>query len=152
MFPKKTDKRVLRLIPDYKINLLTPAGIDDPDFEKFRTGFGAAMKYIKYSNNKKELKRVLEENREFWTVDRETAKVIEAVTGTDLRIKESEVYVNVCKAVEDLQRDAEIKATIKTYRKCKYTDESIIKEIMAEFQLYAEEAKQFVEEKNLALA
>ena len=46
------DKRLLRFVPDYKLNLLTPAQIADDEFAKFRTGLGAVMQFAKHRNDK----------------------------------------------------------------------------------------------------
>ena len=46
------DKRLLRFVQDYKLNLLTPADIAEEDFAKFRTGLGAVMQFAKHRNDK----------------------------------------------------------------------------------------------------
>ena len=46
------DKRLLRAIPNYWINLIAPARIDDADFEKFNTDLGIALKVLKYQDKR----------------------------------------------------------------------------------------------------
>ncbi len=54
MFPE-TDPRLLKYVADYPIHLLTPAGIRDEDFVRFRSEFGLAFKFLKYSKDKNRL-------------------------------------------------------------------------------------------------
>ena len=44
------DERLLRLVPNYFVNLLAPARIKDADFEKFHTDLGIALKVLKYQD------------------------------------------------------------------------------------------------------
>lgn len=59
------DQKLLKFIPDYRINLVSPVGIYETDFEKFQTPLAEVLQYIKYSGNKEALDRVLEENENF---------------------------------------------------------------------------------------
>lgn len=45
------DARVLAFVPDYKINLIAPAAIEDSEFEKFLTTLKEVLSFIKYSGN-----------------------------------------------------------------------------------------------------
>ena len=46
------DKFLLGFIPNYHINLLSPDQIDDKDFDKFTTGIGSLLQFIKHKNDK----------------------------------------------------------------------------------------------------
>ena len=51
------DARVLALVPDYKVNLIAPALIEDEDFGKFQSSLKEVLSFIKYARDKDELKR-----------------------------------------------------------------------------------------------
>ncbi|MDE5937419.1 MAG: transposase, partial [Ruminococcus sp.] len=100
------DERILAYAPDYRINLIAPEEIADSEFSKFHTGLSAVLKYIKYSRDKNKLNAVLSEDAAFRSVSRKTADVINTVTGSNLRFKDGEEYVDMCKAIEDMRNDA----------------------------------------------
>ena len=45
------NEKLLKFVPDYKLNLITPESIKEEDFEKFKTGLGMAMQYIKHQKD-----------------------------------------------------------------------------------------------------
>ena len=104
MFTTKNET-LLKFVPDYRINLISPEAMSDEDFEKFHTEFRKVMKFIKYSENKKALQDMLKEDKSFETVSRDTANVINAVTHSGLKIPEKEEVVNMCKAIEDIRTE-----------------------------------------------
>ena len=82
------DKRLLRFVPDYKLNLLTPAQITDEEFAKFRTGLGAVMQFAKHRNDKDV--SWMEGNKRFEQMDWDTASLIKTVTGANIQIEKGE--------------------------------------------------------------
>ena len=94
-----TDERLLKFVPDYKLNLLTPAQIAEEDFAKFRTGLGAVMQFAKHRNDQ-DLNWMVG-NKRFEEMDRETANLIKTVTGTDIRFDEKGEVVNMWAAWEN---------------------------------------------------
>lgn len=77
MFSLKNEK-LLSFIPNYRINLISPNEISDEEFEKFKTGLGSAMQFIKHQKDKN-LSWILDYKR-FEKVDFETANLINVVT------------------------------------------------------------------------
>lgn len=69
------DETLLRFVPDYRINLLSPKDIADHDFGKFQTTLAEALQYVKYSKEKDSLERIINENPKFKHLDRRTAEV-----------------------------------------------------------------------------
>ena len=65
------DKRILQFVPDYRLNLLSPDLLAEQDFEKFRTGLGAAMQFLKHQNDSN--MDWIQEQKDLETVDRATA-------------------------------------------------------------------------------
>ena len=92
------DKRLLRFVQDYKLNLLTPADIAEEDFAKFRTGLGAVMQFAKHRNDKDV--SWMEGNERFEQMDWDTASLIKTVTGANIQIEKGE-SVNMWAAWEN---------------------------------------------------
>ena len=97
---------MLKFIDNYHLHLITPASISDSDFTKFHSELNAALKFIKYSNDNKELDRVLHDDIVYTDVSWETAEVISIMTGTEIPYNKEKGRVNVCKAVEDMKTNA----------------------------------------------
>ena len=94
-----TDERLLKFVPDYKLNLLTPAQIAEEDFGKFRTGLGAVMQFAKHRNDQDV--NWMAGNKRFEEMDRETADLIKTVTGADIRFDEKGEVVYMWAAWEN---------------------------------------------------
>ena len=104
MFATKNEA-LLKFIPNYWINLISPEELSEDDFEKFHTEFRKVMKFIKYSNDKNVLRNMLEKDKSFETVSRDTANVINAVTNSGFKISEDEEVIDMCKAIEDIRKE-----------------------------------------------
>ena len=50
-----TDEKLLSMVPDYKINLIVPAEMNDEDFEHFTTDLREVLLFLKYLRDKKKL-------------------------------------------------------------------------------------------------
>ena len=85
-----TSEEVLRYIPDYKINLIAPAEMTDEEINQFQTDFREVMLFVKYSKDKKYLKKLVSEDTHFSSMNVKTARVISAVTGIEI---EAEDYI-----------------------------------------------------------
>lgn len=94
-----TDDTILSFVEDYRVHLIIPNEIED--FDKFKTDFGKAMKYIAASKDKNKLRKVQSEEA-FRSVDVETVKLLNACTNVKIPIEEGEEKVNMCKGWEDL--------------------------------------------------
>ena len=71
------------------------------------------MKYIKYSKSKKRLKELVHEDEAYRNVSRRTADMVNIVTGSDLSYDAGEERVDMCKAIEDMRKDALAEGVIK---------------------------------------
>ena len=105
------DERLLSFVPDYRLNLLSPERIDEPDFDKFRTGIGAVMQFIKHQRDES-MEWIAGEKR-FEAVDRETASLIKTATGTDISLDEEGEMINMRNAWNDSLKEAAEKAAEK---------------------------------------
>jgi hypothetical protein len=105
MFSVK-DEKILALVPDYRINLITPGSIKDEDFGKFKTSLAEAFQYIKYSKDKVALYQMVHANPKFRTIDRRTAELINGITGSGIEYNKDEEVVDVCLAIELMKQEA----------------------------------------------
>lgn len=97
---------ILKFVPNYKINLISPYNIKDNEFDKFKSSLAEVLKYIKYSNDENALKNVLENDKVYENIDRETAELIRDITGSNLKFEDGKEQINMCKATEAMERKA----------------------------------------------
>lgn len=135
---KISDKHLLRLIPDYRINLVAPYNMNNEDFDKLKTTVSEAFKFIKYSKDKNKLIEVLNNDSIFQDIDRETAELIRDVTGTSFNLNESEDNVNMCVAINQMIQEEKILEAIEIYREYGESDEYIINKLMSKFKVARE--------------
>ena len=112
------DERLLPFIPDYKLNLITPADIADTDFTKFHTELSPVLKYLKYSRSKDKLNEVVHIDPVYRCLDRDSAEIINIVTGSNLSIEEGKESIDMCQAIEEMRAESraegEAKGILKT--------------------------------------
>ena len=99
------DIRLKEYVQDYKIQLIDPAKIKPEEFEKFSTSLREVLEYIKYSKDKKKLRKLVENNPRM-TMEINAARVIQAVTGTKFRISEETEVVDMCQAIDEMMADS----------------------------------------------
>ena len=108
------DKYLLRLIPDYRINLIAPARMRDEEFLKFQSDFGKVLEYIKYSKDKNKLNQLVHDGDRYRSMEPESAALINAATGTELKLTVKEGKVDMCQAIEDMKKESEARGILKT--------------------------------------
>ena len=101
-----TDKKLLCFVPDYKINLITPEGLNEEQLDRFRTSLREVLLFTKYSKDKEKLYELVKKDERFHRIDRKAGRVISTVTGTRIKMDESEETIDMCKAIQDLQDEA----------------------------------------------
>ncbi|MCI9230965.1 MAG: hypothetical protein HFH96_07635 [Lachnospiraceae bacterium] len=103
-----TDEKVLSCMDDYHVRLIAPALMTDEDIMKFQSSLREVMLFIKHSKEKEVLNRIVDWDRaRFHRVERRAVDVINAITGAGLKYEESEVEVDVCKAIMDMRLESE---------------------------------------------
>ena len=95
------DPEILSLVPDYRINLFSPAEIKDEELNKLQSNLREVMLFIKYAKDKRKLKELTFENSSFQSLE-----LIDSITGINLRFTETERSVNMCQAVQEMCDDA----------------------------------------------
>ena len=103
------DERLLPFIPDYKLNLITPADMTDADFSKMHTELSPVLKYLKYSRSKDKLTEVVNTDPVYRHLHRESAEMINTVTKSNLRIEEGKERIDMCQAIQDMMAESEAK-------------------------------------------
>lgn len=99
------DEELLKFIPDYKLNLITPADISDMDFSKFHTELSPVLKYLKYSRSKEKLSEIIYSDPAYRSISRDSAEMINIVTNSAIRLEQGKERIDMCKALEDIRAD-----------------------------------------------
>lgn len=102
-----TDKGLLQHIPDYRIKLIDPAGIDSDEMDKFHTSLREVLSYIKYSKDADKLAEYMKHNQRMEHLEVGAAQVIKEVTNTKFQIPKGMEEVNMCEAIEVLMNRRE---------------------------------------------
>lgn len=103
-----SDPAVQACMDNYHVRLIAPAQMADEEIMKFQSSLREVLFFIKYSESKDELSRILENNKKrFGELERRAAEVIKAVTNSGMKYKKSEEVVDVCKAIQEMQMEAE---------------------------------------------
>ncbi|MCC2153255.1 hypothetical protein [Blautia fusiformis] len=100
------DPEILSLVPDYRINLFSPTEIKDEELDKLESNLKEVMLFIKYSKDKRKLQELTSQSPGFRSLELKAARVIDSITGINLRFTETEGSVNMCQAVQEMCDDA----------------------------------------------
>ena len=100
------DPEILSMVPDYRINLFSPAEIKDEELDKLQSNLKEVMLFIKYSKDKRKLQELTSQTPGFRSLELKAARVIDSITGINLRFTETEGRVNMCQAVQEMCDDA----------------------------------------------
>ncbi len=100
------DEEFMALVPDYRINLLAPAAIEDDDFDKFHSSLGGVLSFIKYSEDKEQLREHILSNEGFRHMGRDEVNVLNVCVNAGISVgKEEEAEVDMCKALMDIREE-----------------------------------------------
>ena len=140
-----TDERLLKFVPDYKLNLLTPAQIAEEDFGKFRTGLGAVMQFAKHRNDQDV--NWMAGNKRFEEMDRETADPIKTVTWAGICFDEKGEVGNMWAAWENginqARSEGREEATLSTIRNLMETSGWDAKQAMDAMKIPSNEQEKY---------
>lgn len=116
MLDEGVDGRLMRLLPDYRLNLVVPVRMSNEELDAFSTELGLAIKYMKYSSDKDGLARMVEEDGRYRSVDAETAAFLNVVTKSGLEIEPREGRVDMCKAIDDMRAEERLEGKLEGLR------------------------------------
>ena len=134
---KMEDTELRSKLPDYRINLVSPAELGKEEFRKFHSALGDVLEFIKYSGDKEKLMNWLREEKPELTLGRKEVEVLNACVNAKLVIKPEEEEVKVCKAIEDYKMEAVEKATKEVTESTRLSD---LRNLMKNMQLTAQQA------------
>ena len=100
------NRELLRFVQDYQVHLIDPARLSEEELAKFSTSLREVMGYIKYSKDKRKLQELTSQSPGFRSLEFKAARVIDSITGINLRFTETEGSVNMCQAVQEMCDDA----------------------------------------------
>lgn len=100
----------------YRVNLITPRGMDDKEIEQFHSNLREVMLYIKYSKDKQKLNEIVATDEKFKNVERQAADIINTVTKSKLKYPEGKEQVDMCLAIDQMRSESEIKGAIEMCR------------------------------------
>ena len=148
MFPE-IDKKLLKYVKNYEINLIDPINIPKKDFNKFFTELREVLLYLKFSNDKNRLYKEVITDKHFENVPNEAVSLINVLTSANIKISEKKEKSNMCKAlkglIEDGRKEGQLKVLVSLVKKGLITLQQAAKEIGLSVEKFEEEAK------NLAL-
>ena len=122
-------------VPDYKINLISPADMDDDEFAKFNTDLGFAMNVIKHqSDNADEIIGATDHRK----IDRDTAVFLNTAVKLNLEYEEETGGVDMCLAMEKKEKRDEVNGAIKGMRIAGMSDNDIVAQIIKNFNVTKE--------------
>lgn len=126
------DERLYRFLSDYKLNLISPADMEDNEFMKFHTELGYAMKLIKHQSEDADELIMREGHR---IVSPETAFFLNAVIKLNLEFEEESGGVDMCKAMEKRDQRQRITGMIDGMSVMGASENDIIAKIMETFHV-----------------
>ena len=151
-----SDESLLQFIPDYRINLISPNQLTDGDFDKFTTELKNVLKVAKHKDDSSEqFNEVIHNDASFENIGKDTLDLISLLTKHEFKdIKENEEgRFNMCRAIEELERECElkgeargeIKGYVKALRGIGMEKDAIAESIKNNFGYTPEEAMKQVE-------
>ena len=132
---KVPDERMYRFISDYKLNLISPADMDDNEFTKFHTELGYAMKLIKHQSDDAD-KIIMEQGHRKFSP--ETAYFLNSAIKLGLEFEEEIGGIDMCKSLERKEKKDKISGMIEGMRVMGASDNDIIAKIMEIFNVTRE--------------
>ena len=98
------DDSLKAFVPDYKLNIISAADLDDSEFTKFHTEIGYALKLLKHSGT--DADKVIEE-RNHKKVSPETAFFLKGAANLDLDFEIEDGGVDMCASLERKYKEKE---------------------------------------------
>ncbi len=116
------NKRLLKYVNNYHLNIVSPAEIKDEDFAKFSTSLGFALKVVKYQNDDKVTEVIGEQE----STDLDTASFITAYTHFEFMYEKNSKEVNIMNGLERREQKMMVLSAIDILKELGKTDEDIV--------------------------
>ncbi len=105
--------RLAEFVPDYRINLIAPAAVDDDEFDKFQSTLREVLQMIKCKEDQPKMEKMLQELAVSRWLNQEEADMVSAYLGVDMSMYSNgrEDEDMLCGALQGMVNDAVAKAT-----------------------------------------
>ena len=100
------DERILQFVQDYKLNLIEPSKMSNEQLETFRTDLGLALKFIKYSKDKKELDELVSKDSRYRSLERDAFDLMSDITDAKIKPIMRGDKVDMCAAIEAMKMES----------------------------------------------
>ncbi len=140
------NEELKKYVPDYRINLISPADMEDAEFEKFSTDLGFAMNVIKYQ---RELADKVIERNGHRKIDRDTADFLNVVADLDFEYEEEAGGVDMCLAMEKKQERDKISGVIDFLKTEGVSEKEIVRRITKAFNVREEYVKELLNPQDI---
>jgi hypothetical protein len=124
------DKRILKFVCDYRLNLIVPQEIQD--FQKFHTELGKALSFIALSEDEQRLESI-RSNDDLAIISNETAHLLNTCTGAKFNLNKKGGPVSMNKGLrllrEEDKLEGKIEGRIETYLEFGLTLEQIAEKV-----------------------
>ena len=101
-----SDDLILQYVSNYKLNIIEPYNMTEKDFNMLDNDLSILFEFIKNSGNKEKLINLINNNKKYGHVNKKTIRLINEVTNINITIEEDKEEIDMCKAIEDLKKDA----------------------------------------------
>lgn len=140
---------VMQHVPDYRVNLIAPGNMTEYEIGEFQSSLKEVLLYIKYSKDKEKLQEVTQKYKNFRSLERQAADVINAVTNSKSQYQKEQEAVDVCMALEEMKmdskREGEIKGSVETYKEFHCSLQDTVQRIAEKFSLSLQKSEEEVE-------
>ena len=140
---------VMQHVPDYRVNLIAPGNMTEYEIGEFQSSLKEVLLYIKYSKDKEKLQEVTQKYKNFRSLERQAADVINAVTNSKSKYQKEQEAVDVCMALEEMKmdskREGEIKGSVETYKELHCSLQDTVQRIAEKFSLSLQKSEEEVE-------
>ena len=107
MYAECSEEIISRAV-NYRMNLITPKELSDDETDGFQTNMREIMRYIKYSDNRKMLETLVEEEQRFKSVERGAVEIINAATGSAIKLSAEKEMVDMCLAIQEMREESRL--------------------------------------------
>ncbi|WP_406038285.1 hypothetical protein [Succinimonas sp.] len=137
------NRELLQYINNYRLNIFSPAEIEDDDFKKFSTACGFALKVVKHQNDAG-LADVIKKQK---STDTETADFISAFIKHKKIFQEKDTNeVNMMNGLDLWGQKLQVLAVIKAFKNIGQTDEYIVDYVVANYQVTPDYVMKLIQE------
>ena len=148
------DERVMRLVADYRLNLIAPAHLTEDEAHKLCSELREVMLAVKYAGDRQRLRTLLHTDDRFADMEKSAADVVMAFTGMETKNKTNEKgRIDMRFAVDEIREEAreetrveDIQDMVRAMRMLHYSEQQILELVMAAFHLTATEAEAYLDE------